>query len=174
MKIRSILIALIAIYFVGCSPKQTLNEPALGYSFMPKYMNLDSIGPALPALPDSLANKNALEYKSKPIFGGKYIEGKDTSMLPPGVLISEKNAVRYIFYEAAYKRVSLELDYSKFLCKDYYDKSLAAERLYQDEIKRLRKEVKRSWLEQNIPYIAFIGGIASAVLTEWAVLHVSK
>jgi len=169
--LKYILISLIMLYFIGCSPKQTINEP---YSFMPKYMNLDSIGLSLPALPDSLANKNALGYKAKPLFGGKYIEGKDTSMLPPGVLISEKNAVQYIFYEAAYKRVSLELDYSKFLCKDYYDKSLAAEKLYQGEIKRLRKEVKRSWAEQNIPYIAFICGITSAILTEWAVLHVSK
>jgi len=171
---RYLLTAVCLFLYMGCSPKQVLNEPALGYSFMPKYMNLDSVGPALPKLPDSLANATALDYKSKPIFGGKYVEGKDTTYLPAGVLISEKSAVRFGFYESAYKRVSLELSYSKFLCKDYYDKSLSAEKLYQDEILRLRKEVKRTWLEKNIGYLGFGLGLTTAVLTEWAVLHVSK
>lgn len=172
MKLIFSLIMLLVV--MGCIPRQAVSEQPLGYSFMPKYMNLDSIGPALPALPDSLASKHALSYKPKPIFGGKYIDGRDTTYLPSGILISEKDAVKSIFYEAAYKRVSTELEYSKFICKDYYDKSLAAEKLYQDAIKDLRKEVKRTWLEQNAPYIAFFGGVLTAILTEWAVFQGTK
>jgi hypothetical protein len=167
---KLLIVALLVI--AGCTTPKVINEPALGYSFMPKYLDLDSIKPDLPQLPDTLAYKNALTYRPKFISGGIGLQGKDTISLPPGVLVSEKSSVRYIFYEAAYDRMKTELAYSKSLCKDYYDKSLSAEKVYQEEIKRLRESNRRTWLEQNIGYIGFIAGIGTAVLTEWAVLHV--
>ena len=163
---------LILLSLVGCSPK-VLDQQPLRYSFMPKYLDLDSIGIALPANPDTLVREDAIHFQPKPILGGTLIDEGDTTLLPPGVLISEKSSVLYVFYESAYRRQQVELEYSKSMSREYYDKSLEAEKLYQDEIIRLRQKAKRSWLEKNMGYIGFAAGLITAILTETVVVKLT-
>lgn len=155
---------------MGCSPK-IINEPPLKYSFMPKYLDIDSIGIELPPDPDTLVSKDAIDFKPRYVEGGTFIsDSGDTSYLLPGLLISERSSVRYVFYEAGYRRQQVELDYSKRLTQEYYEKSLEAEKLYQDEIKRLRELSERSWLEKNLGYIGFVAGIATMAIQQFAVI----
>jgi len=166
-----ILILLSLVFLIGCSStKPVTNEQPLGYSFMPKPFNPDSILPNLPTTPDTLVNKDALSFSPKFFLGGRI--GKDS--LPPGILISEKSSVRYIFYEAAFKRMKIEYDLMLSLNTIYYKQSLVAEKAYQDEIIKLKKEAERSWLEQNLGYIGFGAGIITTVATGWALVHISK
>jgi len=167
------LIVLLLISLIGCAPSVIVQEQPLKYSFMPKYLDIDSIGVELPPTPDTLVHEDAVDFKSKPILGGTYIsEFGDTAQLPPGVLVSERNSVRYVFYEAGYRRQAVELDYLKSMGRDYYDKSLEAEKLYQNEIKRLRELSKRSWLEKNMGYIGFAAGLITMILTDVAVIKI--
>ena len=162
---------LVLLLVVFCFAQQM----PLGYTYMPKPPNLDSIATmGLPALPDTLVNPNAVDFKPKPILGGKYIQGKDTTTLSFGILISERYSVKYIFDEAAYKRASIQIAVMKGLSQEYYDKSIVAEKVYQDEIKQLRESNKRSWLEQNIGYIGFGSGILTSIGIAWAMVHISK
>jgi len=175
---RYLTIALVML-LASCSGKQVLNSSPLGYSFMPKYLSLDSIGPKIPSDPSLVIDTSFEDYKAIPIKLGVYAlknsQGKvDSITLPRGVLFSEKKTAYYLFYEAEYKRMKTQLYYSDYLAKTYYDKSLAAEKLYQDEIIRLRKEAERSWLEKNIGYLGFASGILTAILTEVAVIKLSK
>lgn len=142
-------------------------------------MNLDSIGPQIPSDPSLVIDTSFADFQSIPLKMGTYFlrssQNKvDSMQFPAGVLISPKKAGYYVFYQAEYKRLKTQLYYSDYLTKTYYDKSLAAEKVYQDEIVRLEKEVKRSWLEQNIGYIGLISGILTSVITEYCVLKVSK
>lgn len=166
------LIIFTLLFTISCT-KQVLEGPPLQYSFMPKYFDLDSIGKNLPSDPNTVVDSGLQDYKSIPIYSGVFINDNDTIILPHGVLISEKKAAKYIFYEAEYDRLNVELKYSKSLTKQYYEKSLAAEEIYQKEIIRLRNEARRTWFEKNGPYIGFAAGILSAVLTEIAVIKLA-
>lgn len=175
------LITLLSVLFlISCSPKQVTNNDPLGYSFMPKYMNLDSIGPKIPSDPSLVVDTSFPDYQSIPVTkaGTYYLKLNSTKMdsisLLAGIEISPKKAGLYVFYQAEYKRLKTQLYYTDYLNKQYYDKGIAAEKLYQDEIVKLQKQVQRSWLEQNSIYIGFALGIVSAVITEWAVVHVQK
>lgn len=162
---------LVALLTASCS-KQVLEGPPLQYSYMPKYFDFDSIGIRLPTDPSKVVDSTLQDYKSIPVQGGRIFDGQDSLEAPLGVLLSERKAAKYVFYEAEYERQKVELQYAKYLSKEYYDKSLEAEKLYQQEIIRLRKEAKRSWLEKNAPYLGFVAGILTSVLTEIAVLKV--
>jgi hypothetical protein len=175
------IIAIISIIcLASCSPKQVVNSDPLGYSFMPKYLNLDSIGPKIPSDPSLVVDTSFPDYQSVPITraGSYYLKLSSNKMdsisLLAGIEISPKKAGLYVFYQAEYKRLKTQLYYTDYLNKQYYDKGIAAEKLYQDEIVKLQKQVQRSWLEQNSIYIGFICGAATAILTEWAVVHVQK
>jgi len=161
---------LVLFALVGCSSK-VLNEQPLKYSFMPTYFDIDSIGIDLPEDPDTLVSKDAIDFKPKWVEGGVfYSDSGDTSYLPPGILISERSSVRYVFYEAGYRRQQIELDYSKRLTREYYDKSLEAEKLYQNEILRLQKLSERSWLEKNLGYIGFFAGVTAMVVQQFGLV----
>lgn len=155
------------ILCVSCS-KQVLDEPPLGYSFMPNYLNFDSINVQLPKTPEDMVELDSLEYfKQFPIDSGEV----STRF---GILISERKAGEFIFYKVGYERVQKELEMSEFLRSEYYDKSLDAEKLYQQRIVELKKKARRSWLEKNMGYIGFIAGLATAILTEFAVIKANK
>lgn len=162
-----------ALLAASCS-KQVLEGPPLQYSYMLKYLDIDSIGISLPSDPGKVVDSTLQDYKSIPVEGGIIFDGADSLQAPPGVLLSEKKAMLYVFYEAEYERQKVELKYSKYLSQEYYDKSLEAEKLYQDEIIRLRKAAERSWLEKNAPYIGFAAGILSAMITEMAVIKLAN
>lgn len=163
----------ILFFLVASCSKQVLDGPPFRYSYMPKYLDIDSIGAVLPQDPEVVIDSTLQDFKSVPVYGGIIFDGDDSLQAPAGVLISEAKAAKYVFYETEYDRLKIELKYAKHLTQEYYDASLAAEKLYQQEIIRLQKEAKRSWLEKNAPYLGFAAGILSAVLTEIAVIKLA-
>ncbi len=161
-----------ALLAASCSTK-VLEGPPLQYSYMPKYLDIDSIGLRLPSDPAEVVDSTLEDYKSLYVEGGVIFNGEDSIAAPPGVLLSERKAARYVFYEAEYERQRTELKYAKHLSREYYDRSLEAEKLYQQEIVRLRKEAKRTWLEKNAPYLGFVAGVVTTVLVQFAVVEVA-
>lgn len=169
---RLLISCLVLGAFLGCS-KEVLDAPPLDYSFMPDYLDLDSIHINLPDDPDTLVSSDAIDFKPKYVAGGQFFSDEgDTAYLPPGILISERSSVKYVFYEAGYRRQTVELEYMKHLLRDYHDKSLDAERLYQREIKRLREVSKRSWLERHMGYIGFAAGILTMAIQQFALVKI--
>lgn len=172
------LTLILVLLMVSCSTKQILNDRPLGYSFMPSYLSMDSVGPKIPSDPSLVIDTSFKDFKSVPVLSGTYYLKSgtklDSTILPGGVLFSPKKAAYYVFYEAEYQRLKTQLFYTEFLNKTYYTKSLAAEKLYQDEIVRLKTEVKRTWLEKNVVYIGFVSGLATAILTEYAIFQAIK
>jgi hypothetical protein len=143
-------------------------------------MNLDSIGPKIPSDPSLVVDTTFPDFQTIPILrpGTYYLKLNnskvDSISLLAGVEMSPKKAGLYVFYQAEYKRLKTQLYYTDYLNKQYYDKGIAAEKIYQDEIVKLQKQVQRSWLEQNSAYIGFGCGIIAAILTDWAYQRVGK
>lgn len=169
---KKILIFLMAVMFLNsCTSKALLNgaigeilpekEPPLEYSFMPEYLDLDSVGENVE--PDTSGE----HFKQYPLMEGDTVKND-------GVLISERMVKKYVFYKSDHERISKELDMSEFLRKEYYDKAKDAEKLYQERIVDLEKTARRSWWEKNRIYFGFIAGLATAILTEFAVVNVAK
>jgi len=166
-----ILVGFVSLFVVACS-RQVLDEPPLKYSFMPKYLDIDSVGPEVPSAAITL-DSTLIDFKSIMIDSGTLVTPYDTLVTPGGILISDKKAVEALYYKAGYERQEVMLKYSKYLSQEYHKKALEAEKLYQQEIVDLKKKAKRSWFEQNRGYIGFLAGIVSSVLTQIAVIKVS-
>jgi len=140
-------------------------EQPLKYTFLPHKLNIDSLMPNTSPI-DTSAN----DFTSIPIDSGKLITiYRDTLKLHPGVLISERKAALFIYYKNNCEYLHKKVILSNKLYNELYDNTLAAEKTYQDEIKQLRKKAERSWIERNLVYIGFVAGIATAILTEFAV-----
>jgi hypothetical protein len=163
---KIIFLAVAALLYLGCS-KQIIDQPPLKYSVMPRYLDLDSVGVTLPVGPSEVIDSSLTDFKSIPVFVG------DTCT-KGGILVSDRRYSEYIFYKSGYARQEVELKYSKYLMREYYDKAKSAEIVYQNEIVRLRKEAERTWLEKNLGYLGFIGGVLSAVLTEMAIISIAR
>lgn len=159
---RIFLVVLIYVIFLGCA-KEVLKEPPLKYSAMPSFLEFDSLSSPPPSTPGQVIDSSLVDFKSRPIDEG------DTCPVD-GILVSERRYAEYVFYKSGYERLATELGYCQYLGKEYYNKAKATEVVYQNEIIRLRKEAKRSWLEKNIPYISFFGGVLSTVLAELAIV----
>ncbi len=169
---RYLILALTCLLLGSCT-KEVLDSPPLEYSVMPKYLDVDSIQPIIHDDTNSVLDSSYIDFQSLPLDSGVLITDSDTVYIPSGVLISDRKAVLYVFYRSAYNRQKTEYEYTKYLMKTYYDKAKAAELLYQQEILRLRKIAKRSWLEKNMGYIGFMAGVFTAVLTELAVAKIA-
>lgn len=169
---KKTLIACMVLLFTSSCTKMVLEGPPLKYSFMPKYLDIDSIGPGTP-LEESVIDSTLGDFKSMALDEGVLTTDYDTLYIPAGVLISDKKAAEYIFYKSGYERQGVMLKYSVYLSKEYYEKSLEAEKLYQQEIRDLRKKAERSWLEKNLGYIGLIAGLFTAVLTEIAIVKIA-
>lgn len=162
------ILSLSAVLLASCSNK-IINESPLGYSFMPAYLNVDSIQPFVLDDTNRVLDSSYKDFTSIPIEGGKLIDVfKDTLHLPAGVLISDHKAALYPFYKASWERQKTELKYTKYLMAEYYSKAKSAEVLYQNEIVKLEKKSERTWLEKNMGYIGFGAGLATAILTSFA------
>lgn len=144
--------------------KQVLNESPLGYSFMPSYLNIDSIQPVVFDDTNKVVDTSFHDFVSVAVDSGQRIT-KD------GILISDRKAVLYVFYKSSWERQQKELYYTKYLMREYYDKSKAAETLYQGEIVRWKKAAERSWLEKHIGYIGFFGGLVTVIAVDFALLY---
>jgi len=156
------------VLLTSCTTKE-LKEAPLGYSFMPAYLNIDSIQPFHLDDTNRVVDSTLKDFVSIPIDGGMLkMTKKDSMVVPPGVLISDRKAMLYSFYKASWERQQTELKYTKYLMSEYYSKAKAAETLYQDKIMKLEKKSERSWLEKNMGYIGFMAGIATSILTSYA------
>jgi hypothetical protein len=165
---KNLIVLASVILLTSCTTK-VIKEAPLGYSFMPAYLNIDSIQPFHLDDTNRVVDSTLGDFVSIAIDGGRLIgPDKDTMKLPPGILISDRKAMLYPFYKASWERQQKELKYTKYLMSEYYDKAKAAETLYQHEIMKLEKKAERSWLEKNLGYIGFLSGIATAVLTSYA------
>jgi hypothetical protein len=164
----------IVILLIACAPKVTTNQPALGYSFLPPKLELDTIGPKITPNLDPSTDTTLKDYSAIAVMPGKLITKTDSMYLPQGTLFSDKKTAMYIFYRAEYDRLSTELSYSGYLLDQYYDASKAAEILYQKRIEDLTQSNKRSWIETNACYIGMLLGIVSTITTEYFVVKVSK
>lgn len=166
---RNLILFISFMFLISCSPKVVVDTPPLQYSYMPELLNIDSIQPFKLDDTNRVVDSTYTDFASIAIDGGRLIgPDKDTVKLPAGVLISDRKAALYSFYKASWERQSSETYYTKYLLTEYYSKAKTAEILYQKEIVKLEKEAKRSWLERNIGYIGFGAGLATAVLTSFA------
>lgn len=166
MKKGLILVSLLILS--SCITKVAKDAP-LGYSFMPSYLHIDSIQPFNLDDTNRVVDSTLEDFVSVPIDGGRLIgPDRDTMDLPPGILISDRKAMLYPFYKASWERQKKELKYTKYLMSEYYSKAIAAEKMYQKEIMILEKKAMRSWLEKNFGYIGFGAGLATAILTSYA------
>jgi hypothetical protein len=123
----------------------------------------------------NVVDTNLHDFTSIAVDSGKLTTiYKDTIKLHSGVLISEKKAALYIYYKSSYDYLYKKAMLTNKLYSDYYDKSLDAEKVYQNDIISLTKKTERSWLEKNIVYFGFIAGAATCILTEYAVIKTAK
>jgi len=165
----TILLTLGIMLVASCAPKQALDKPPLQYSFMPKYLELDSIQPLADQDTSAVVDSTYEDFKSIAVGPGTLVtEDGDTMEIPGGILISERKAALSLYYEAAWPRHVRELRYREYLMKSYYDKALAAESLYQQEIARLHLKSRRTWLERNAAYIGFGAALLTMILRDYA------
>ena len=139
----------------------------LQVSFMPSYLDFDSLHVALPLEPGEVIDSTLPNFKQFALDSGKVCP-KD------GILISDRKAAEYVFYKLGYERQAKELKLSKYLMKETCDKTVSAEKIYQAKIAALEKSNRRTWLEKNLVYFGVVAGIATAVLTEFAVFQAGK
>jgi hypothetical protein len=123
----------------------------------------------------NVVDTNLGDFESIPIDSGRLVTiYKDTLQLRPGILISERKTALSIYYKSCNEYLDKKAMLTNRLYNELYDRSLDAEKTYQEEIKKLNTRVERSWLEKNIVYFGFVAGIAAAVLTEFAVIQGQK
>lgn len=166
---RTVLLTLGILLIASCAPKQVLDKPPLQYSFMPRYLEMDSIQPLSDQDTSVVVDSTYTDFKSIAVDPGVLVtEDGDTMEIPGGILISERKAALSLYYEAAWPRHVTELRYREYLMKSYYDKAVAAEALYQQEIARLYKKSQRTWLERNAAYIGFGAALLTMILRDYA------
>jgi hypothetical protein len=137
-------------------------------SFMPKLINIDSLVSIFVPQDSGIAVSQKLPYfKQISVDSGK--------MCPKnGILISERTAAEYVLYKSNSQLLAKESTVYKYLLKDYYDKAVDAETVYQSQMQQLQKDVKRGWWERNQGYIGFVLGGLAVIATEYAVIKVAK
>lgn len=169
-----LIFILTLLFIVSSCTKQTLNEPPLDYSFLPDKFSMDSLFVGDTTKPEQIA-ENFVDFPSMSLDTGTLVTVYgDSLQVPTGVLISNRKAALYNFYRSKYQRYQVELYQADKLLEVYYKQAKNAEHLYQQEIVRLREKAKRNWFEKNAPYIGFFAGLATAILTEYAVFQVSR
>jgi hypothetical protein len=160
------LLLLVCSLLVSCATTVQVTEVPLKYSYLPQKIDLDSL------MPRSVVDTNQKDFVSVAIDSGKLITiYKDTMVLHPGVLISEKKASQFIYFKTNTVYLDKKIVLANRLYSELYDRSKESESTYQKEIVLLNKKVERSWLEKNLVYFGFIAGIATAILTEYAILQ---
>ena len=161
MKYISILFLLLAI---SCT-NQTLSDRPLNYSLMPEYFDVNTVLP--PMTNNDSITRGLVAFKSFPIDSGEKSSKN-------GIVISPDSAAHFILTRSYCAYLQTKTHIQDTLIRTYYNKSLDAEKVYQEQIKLLQKDVQRTWLEKNIVYFGYVAGLATAILTEWAVTHVAK
>lgn len=170
---KCLVILCVSLTLLSSCSKVVLKEQPLKYSFMPKYLDVDSIGATIPAKQD-VVDSTLDDFKSIPLDEGILITDFDTIDIPAGILISDKKAAEYLFYKSGYERQEVIIEYSRYLSKEYYEKSLETEKLYQEEIIELKDRAERSWLEKNSGYLGFLSGTLTAILSGILIVNLTN
>lgn len=166
---KCLLIASYLCFVVSCATTVQVTETPLRYSYLPQKIDLDSL------MPKNVVDTNQKDFESIAIDSGKLITiYKDTILLHPGILISEKKATQLIYFKTNTMYLDKKIALANRLYSEFYDRSKEAEFVYQKEILNLNKKVERSWLEKNLVYFGFIAGITTAILTEYAIFQTIK
>lgn len=164
----------IGIAFLSSCTKTVLNEPPLKYSFLPERFSIDSLFIGDTTTPDQVS-QGFSDFPSMALDTGVLLTHfGDTLRIPTGVLISNSKAALYSFYRSKYERYQVELYQADKLLGVYYKQAKNAEMLYQQEIVRLQKKARRNWFEKNAVYFGFAAGLATAIITEFAVFQVAR
>jgi hypothetical protein len=172
MKIGKELSILVVALLLSSCTKAVMKEPPLRYSFMPSYLDVDSLLSYELDDTSRVVDSSYTDFRTIPVDPGLLItEIGDTFHVPGGLLISERKAALYLFYESGWKRQNQELRYLKYLMKEQTEISKSAEVLYQKRIKDLRQESKRSWLERNHGYLGFVAGAVTVIMVNFAVFQ---
>jgi uncharacterized protein YabN with tetrapyrrole methylase and pyrophosphatase domain len=125
-------------------------------------------------------NKNVVDstlqdFKSVSVDTGRLVSiYRDTLQLPSGILFSPKKTAEFIYFRTNCEYLDTKLTLTKKMFDEYYDESKNAEEVYQNEIIQLRKKAERSWFEKNSIYFGVVAGIATAILTEFAIFQTQK
>jgi len=165
---------MLGLLFLASCNKTVLNEPPLRYSFLPDRFSVDSLFIGDTTTPDQIG-QGLSDFPSMAIDTGVlFTKFGDTLRVPTGVLISNSKAALYSFYRSKYKRYQVELYQADKLLEVYYKQAKNAEMLYQQEIVRLQKKARRNWFEKNAVYFGFAAGLATAIITEFAVFQVAR
>lgn len=169
---RYAVLIIMALLASSCT-KEVLKEAPFG-SFMPGYLNIDSIQPITINDTATAVKPGTVDFVSIPLDSGVLTNSDGKQKIPLGVLISPRKAVLYNFYRGSWEEQQKELLYAKYLMKEYYDKSKSAEILYQNEILRWRKEAQRNWWEKNMGYLGFGVGALTVIAIDFAIYQVAK
>lgn len=162
------------IVLVLCLATAAQTQPPLGYSFMPKCIDLDSVVHIVPRDTSDVVDSTYSDFQSIALpDSGVFISySGDTMVLPAGVVISERKAALYVYYKSSWERQVSELRYMKYLLDVHCSKAKEAEVLYQHEIERVRKEAKRNWLERHAGYIGFGAALLVMAVRDYAVVNI--
>src|SRR4030043_1286697 len=107
---KNLIVMALLLWVSSCTPKIVSNDPPLGYSFMPGYLNIDSIQPFKLDDTNRVVDSTYEDFQTIPIDGGKLIgSNKDTTKLPAGLVISDRKGALYVFYKAGWERQQKEL-----------------------------------------------------------------
>jgi hypothetical protein len=156
---------------LSCATTKFSEQQSLKYSYLPSKINIDSLLPF--NIKDSIVDFSLQDFKSMQLDSGRLITiYKDTIMTHSGILISEKKAALYVFYKNNCEYLDKKIILSNSLYTECIEKSLIAEKIYQEEIKNLKKQTEYNWLKENLVYFGFFAGIITAILTEFAVVKV--
>lgn len=166
------------MFLVGCASINK-NQSEILYNFMPeKSFVMDSLLIPIANFKDSLKYD---DFKSISINSGTGMIcdndscSKEKSIkLPAGILISDRTAVELTNNRIGINDANRRFIIAKELFNNYEKNVKVAEKLYDNRIQDLEKQAKRSWLERNIQYFGVLGGIAITLLTEFAVIKISK
>ncbi len=170
-----IFVIFVGLFVSSCGKQVLHDQPILGISVMPRYLDLDSIAPFKLDDTTRVVDSTYPDFLSVALDSGSYTTpSKKSVTYPGGVLVSDRKYAMYGFYKASWERQRSQLFYTQYLMRGYYDKAKSAELLYQDEIKRLRTDVQRSWIEKNLPYIGFFAGALTVVLVDFGVSQALK
>jgi hypothetical protein len=162
---------LISIFLVGCATSQR-NITPLDYSYLPRYLDLDSVG--VPSKDTVYITKSPV-FSPIPIFtGSKLTYNNKSTDLPPGLLVCEKDYGTALINKVRVERYVQEAIQQEKLRRDLYDASVKAEVLYQKRIVDLSKSNERSWLEKNSFYLGLGVGVLGLVSGEIVFFSVIK
>lgn len=173
---KKLILLLLVLSLIGCQSVVLKTQP-LVYQFMPDSINV------LNDLLDTISQpKDTMKYDDFKTIGINNGKGEicvddscDTTKivtLPAGLLISDRKAYKFKYYEIKVDNVNKRLIITKDLLTSYYKQIKLAQQIYNDRILELEKQNQRSWFERNASYIGFAAGVVATIAVEYIAVRV--